>query len=100
MAYDINKAKMILKILKEEYGITSEKELDEAIKRQGFIDIAPFCTPPKSVSQPPPIPNNENALHLGHFNKFISICFQFWHSYHFLAVALSLWDFSSFRTER
>ena len=53
MAYDINKAKMILKILKEEYGITSEKELDEAIKRQGFIDVTPFCTPPRSASQQP-----------------------------------------------
>lgn len=53
MAYVINKAKMILKILKEEYGITSEKELDEAIKRQSFIDMTPFCTPPRSVSQPP-----------------------------------------------
>lgn len=53
MAYDINKAKMILKILKEEYGITSEKELDEAIKRQGFINVTPFCATPRSVSRPP-----------------------------------------------
>lgn len=53
MVHDINKAKAILKILKEEYGITTEKELDEAIKKQGFIDVTPFVAPPPSTSQPP-----------------------------------------------
>ncbi len=38
MTYDIDKAKKILKILKEEYGITTERELGEAIKKQGFIN--------------------------------------------------------------
>lgn len=53
MEYDREKIDTMLKILREEYGITTEKELDEAIKRQGFIDVTPFCTPPMSVSQPP-----------------------------------------------
>ncbi len=34
----------ILKILTDEYGITNERELDEAIRKQGFINVAPFCT--------------------------------------------------------
>lgn len=53
MTYDINRAKTIQKILKEEYGIADEKELDEAIKRQEFIDVTPFCAPPPSASRQP-----------------------------------------------
>ncbi len=53
MTYDMDKAKRIQKILKEEYGITNERELDEAIKKLGFINIAPFVCPPLSASQPP-----------------------------------------------
>lgn len=53
MEYDREKIDTMLKALREEYGITTERELDEAIKRQGFIDITPFCAPPRSVSQPP-----------------------------------------------
>jgi hypothetical protein len=33
----------LFRILKEEFGITSERELDAAIQRQGFINLAPFC---------------------------------------------------------
>ena len=53
MIDDKERAVAILKILKEEYGITTEEELDEAIKKQGFIDITPFVAPPPSTSQPP-----------------------------------------------
>lgn len=35
----------IIRILKEEFGISSERELDEAIRKQGFINLAPFCGP-------------------------------------------------------
>ena len=53
MEYDRKKIDIILKILREEYWITTEKGLDEAIKKQGFIDITPFVAPPPSTSQPP-----------------------------------------------
>lgn len=53
MEFDKNKVKAIRKILQEEYGITTEKELDDAIRKQGFIDISPFIRPLPSVSQPP-----------------------------------------------
>lgn len=33
----------IFEILKIEYGITTEEELDEAIRNQAKIDIAIFC---------------------------------------------------------
>lgn len=48
---DMERTVVILEILKEEYGITTEKELNEAIKRQRLIDITPFCAPPRSVLQ-------------------------------------------------
>ena len=50
---DKERAVAILKILKEEYGITTEKELDEAIKKQKPINITPFVASPSSASQPP-----------------------------------------------
>lgn len=53
MGYDREKIDIMLKVLREEYGITTEKELDEAIKKQGFINITPFVAPPSSTSQPP-----------------------------------------------
>lgn len=53
MEYDREKIDTILKVLREEYGITTEKELDEAIKKQGFIDVTPFVAQPPSASQPP-----------------------------------------------
>lgn len=34
---------MTAEILKTEYGITTMKELDAAIKKLGFLDIFPFC---------------------------------------------------------
>ncbi len=37
----------IIRILAEEYGITNERELNEAIRKQGFINVAPFCAPPR-----------------------------------------------------
>lgn len=40
----------ILEILKTEYNITSEKDLDKKIKKLGFIDISVFCKkPPKKA---------------------------------------------------
>ncbi len=30
----------IIRILAEEYGITNERELSEAIRKQGFINVA------------------------------------------------------------
>ena len=33
----------VVEILKNEYGITTEKELDTAIERVGVLDISPFC---------------------------------------------------------
>ena len=40
----------ILEILKTEYNITSEKDLDKKIKKLGCIDISVFCKkPPKKA---------------------------------------------------
>lgn len=36
--------KGILEILKNEYGITSDKELNQAIANLGFLDISVFCS--------------------------------------------------------
>ncbi len=33
----------IFEILREKYGITTESQLNEAIRKQGFINLAPFC---------------------------------------------------------
>lgn len=41
----------IVRILADEYGITSEKALNEAIAKLGFINVAPFCTLPKKVKE-------------------------------------------------
>lgn len=49
---DKERAKAILEILKKEYGITTEEELDEAIRKQKPVDITPFCVRPRSVLQP------------------------------------------------
>lgn len=35
---------VISKILREEFGITTERELNEAIKKLGFINLAPFVS--------------------------------------------------------
>lgn len=37
----------IVRILAEEYGIIGEQALDEAIRKQKFIDLTPFCVLPK-----------------------------------------------------
>lgn len=36
----------VLRILAEEYGIRNERDLDEAIRKLGFINIGPFCKKP------------------------------------------------------
>lgn len=41
----------IIRILKEEFGINSERELDEAIRKQGFINLAPFCGPKRAEEE-------------------------------------------------
>ncbi len=33
----------MLKILKEEFGIRNEAELDKAIRKQTVLDLTPFC---------------------------------------------------------
>ena len=33
----------VMKILAEEYGIRTAKDLDEAIRKLGLINIGPFC---------------------------------------------------------
>lgn len=33
----------VMKILAEEYGIRTAKDLNEAIRKLGFINIGPFC---------------------------------------------------------
>ena len=33
----------MLRILKTEFGITNEAELDKAIRKQSVIDLSPFC---------------------------------------------------------
>lgn len=34
-----------VEILKNEYGITTMKELDAAIEKIGFLDVSLFCSP-------------------------------------------------------
>lgn len=41
----------IVRILAEEYGIKGERALDEAIRKQKFIDVTPFCAPPKKQGE-------------------------------------------------
>lgn len=36
----------ILEILKTEYNIASEKDLDKKIKKLGYIDVSVFCKKP------------------------------------------------------
>lgn len=36
----------ILEILKTEYNIASEKDLDKKIKKLGYVDISVFCKKP------------------------------------------------------
>lgn len=43
----------MFRILREEYGITNEKQLDEAIRKQGFLNLAPFCLPQKEREEKP-----------------------------------------------
>ena len=52
MTADKDREEAILKILREEYGITTEQQLNAAIKKQGFLNLAPFVSGPKSASQP------------------------------------------------
>lgn len=40
----------VVQILKEEYGITTMKELNMAVKKLGFVNISPFCTQLKPMS--------------------------------------------------
>lgn len=42
----MNRKEILWKILREEYGINSMKELDDAIKKQKKIDISIFCAKP------------------------------------------------------
>lgn len=35
----------LVRNLREEFGITTEQELNDAIRKQGFINLAPFCEP-------------------------------------------------------
>lgn len=44
----MNKPNDAAKILKEEYGITTMRELDAAMKKIGFLDISLFCSETKS----------------------------------------------------
>lgn len=53
MEYGREQRDTLLKVLREEYGITTERELNEAIKKQGFINLAPFVDLLPSASQPP-----------------------------------------------
>lgn len=41
----------LMEMLAEEYGIKTERELDEAIKKLGFINIGPFCTKPEKKEE-------------------------------------------------
>lgn len=41
----------IVRILAEEYGIKGERALDEAIREQRFIDMTPFCAPPRKQEE-------------------------------------------------
>lgn len=41
----------IFRILREQYGITTERQLNEAIRKQGFINLAPFCAPQKEKEE-------------------------------------------------
>ena len=43
----------IFRILREEYGIITEQQLNEAIRKQRFINLAPFCAPPKKREEKP-----------------------------------------------
>lgn len=43
-----NKREQLAKILREEYGITTVRELDEAISKLGTIDLSIFCVKPES----------------------------------------------------
>lgn len=43
----------LVRILREEFGINSEQELNEAIRKQGFINLAPFCEPVKAGEEKP-----------------------------------------------
>ena len=51
MEFNKDRAEAILKILKDEYGITTEEELDRAIKKMEFINLMPFIGRPQSTSQ-------------------------------------------------
>lgn len=44
----MNKPNEAVKILKEEYGIATMRELEAAIKKLGFLDISLFCSETKS----------------------------------------------------
>lgn len=46
------RAERVMKILREEFGINSEAELDEAIRRLPRINLAPFVCVPQSPARP------------------------------------------------
>lgn len=39
-----DRAAKLMEILKNEYGIDSRRDLTQAMKRQGILDISPFCS--------------------------------------------------------
>ncbi|MCC8066040.1 MAG: hypothetical protein LIO94_02890 [Clostridiales bacterium] len=39
----MNGYEKLFQILEEEYGISSMKQLDEALKKLGYLDITRFC---------------------------------------------------------
>lgn len=41
----------IVRILAEEYGIKGARALDEAVKKQKFINVTPFCAPPRKQGE-------------------------------------------------
>lgn len=41
----------LVEILAEEYGIRTERDLDEAIKKLGFINVGPFCVKPEKKEE-------------------------------------------------
>lgn len=41
----------VVVILKSEYGIETQEQLQEAIRKLGFIDISPFCAEISNVKE-------------------------------------------------
>ncbi len=47
----MDEKRRILEILKNEYGISTNKQLNDAIKKQGYLDISVFCKKPIGKKQ-------------------------------------------------